>query len=141
LYNHNGELMPGRPPNTAAATAKRAEIGGRLRQLRAALYGTGPFIPGRCVPGLTEFCARFKVTQRTWLNYELGTTMPPELILVLIIETGVSPRWLLTGDGEMFEVPLLESTRAALELGRASCNAVLAELDRVSREQENSGRS
>ena len=36
---------------------------------------------------------------RTWYNYETGVTVPAEVLLEFIDQTGSNPAWLLTGDG------------------------------------------
>ena len=39
---------------------------------------------------------------KTWLHYESGVVMPGRIVLKLIVETSVNPRWLLSGEGPKF---------------------------------------
>jgi transcriptional regulator with XRE-family HTH domain len=48
---------------------------------------------------------RLGITQRRLARIEAGGPIPAELILRLIDVTGVSPRWLLSGEGERFVAP------------------------------------
>jgi hypothetical protein len=81
----------------AATRKSRLEMGERLGAIRRALNGGsanrkffGPFVSALNIP------------TRTWYGYEHGHAPPPEIILRLILEFRVSPRWLLNGEGEMF---------------------------------------
>ncbi len=40
--------------------------------------------------------------RQTWRNYEAGCTIPAQVILEFILQTGANPRWLLTGEGEKY---------------------------------------
>jgi hypothetical protein len=42
------------------------------------------------------------VPERTWENYEAGVVIPALVILRFVEETGVSPRWLRTGEGDKY---------------------------------------
>lgn len=65
----------------------------RVREVREDLYGEhgGPLL-----------AASLGLPYRTWFNYELGSTIPAEVILRFIVATGASPHWLLTGEGPRF---------------------------------------
>ena len=39
---------------------------------------------------------------RTWYNYETGVTVPAEVLLGFIEQTGANPIWLLTGEGPKY---------------------------------------
>jgi hypothetical protein len=39
---------------------------------------------------------------RTWYNYETGVTVPAEVLLGFIDQTGANPTWLLTGEGARY---------------------------------------
>lgn len=61
----------------------------RLRQVRTELYGEdgGPVL-----------ASVLRLPLRTWMNYELGVTVPGPVVLRFIEVTGACPRWLLTGE-------------------------------------------
>jgi hypothetical protein len=65
----------------------------RVREIRRELFGEsgGPLLADV-----------LQVPARTWMNYEAGVTVPAPVILRLIDATGVSPRWLLTGQGPKY---------------------------------------
>ena len=92
----------GRMAISAQKRVERAAIGERLKMLRRAIYG------GRGsaqVAGETDLAHRLGTQTRTLLNWEGGQAMPIETTLRLISITGVSPAWLLTGEGRMFSAP------------------------------------
>lgn len=68
----------------------KAEIASRLREIRQELFGEH---------GGPELARRLGLPARTWYNYETGVTVPAEVLLGFIEQTGVSPIWLLTGNG------------------------------------------
>jgi Helix-turn-helix domain len=72
---------------------KNAKIGltRRIREIRRDRYGEDG--------GANRLANAIGVSGRNWLNYEAGVTMPGEVILRLIEIVGVSPHWLLTGEG------------------------------------------
>ncbi|MEO6810403.1 MAG: S24 family peptidase, partial [Isosphaeraceae bacterium] len=39
---------------------------------------------------------------RTWYNYETGVTVPAEVLLAFIDQTGTNPHWLLNGEGPKY---------------------------------------
>jgi hypothetical protein len=87
-------------------TQERDGLGRRLRQVRMDLYGEngGPML-----------AEALRLPIRTWINYELGITVPALVMLRFIELTGACPHWLLTG-----ELPRYR------ELGGASCPNPLA---------------
>ena len=50
------------------------------------------------------------VPHRTWAHFESGVAIPATTILDFIAATGVSPRWLATGEGEKFTGTLADRT-------------------------------
>jgi hypothetical protein len=73
--------------STSADLARRV---GEIRREVFGEYGT---------PILAEAIG---IPARTWANFESGVTLPAPVVLGLIEVTGVSPRWLYTGEGEKF---------------------------------------
>lgn len=71
----------------------QADLAQRVREVREDLYGEH---------GAQFLADGIGLPLRTWANYERGVTIPAEIILMLIDETGVSPRWLLTGRGPKY---------------------------------------
>ena len=65
-------------------------ISDRLREVRQELFGEH---------GGPELARRLNLPARTWYNYETGVTVPAEILLAFIEQTGVNPVWLLTGEG------------------------------------------
>ncbi len=72
---------------------RQADLARRVREIREELFGDGG------VPLLTE---ALDLPARTWSNYEAGVTIPAAVILRFIEVCGVSPHWLLTGEGQPF---------------------------------------
>jgi hypothetical protein len=52
--------------------------------------------------GGPELARRLDLPARTWYNYETGVTVPAEVMLSFIDQTGVNPAWLLNGDGFVY---------------------------------------
>lgn len=52
--------------------------------------------------GGPELARRLNLPARTWYNYETGVTVPAEVLLAFIDQTGANPVWLLSGEGERF---------------------------------------
>ena len=71
----------------------KARISQRLREVRQELYGEH---------GGPELARRLNLPARTWYNYETGVTVPAEVLLGFIEQTGTNPVWLLTGVGQKF---------------------------------------
>lgn len=72
---------------------ERKAIGERLRALRIARCGES---------GSRTFARELHVPDRSWANYERGTAISGEVLLRVMILTGVSPQWLYDGTGPMF---------------------------------------
>ncbi|WP_428700172.1 helix-turn-helix domain-containing protein [Stappia sp.] len=53
-----------------------------------------------------EFSERAGLNKSTLANYERGEAEPPASALSAYVRLGVSLEWLVTGEGEMFAVPL-----------------------------------
>jgi hypothetical protein len=64
-----------------------------LREIRQELFGqhSGP-----------ELARRLCLPARTWYHYETGVTVPAEVLLRFLEQNGVSPTWLLTGQGPRY---------------------------------------
>jgi phage repressor protein C with HTH and peptisase S24 domain len=71
----------------------KAQVSGRLREVRQELFGDH---------GGPDLARRLNLPARTWYNYETGVTVPAEVLLGFIDQTGANPRWLLTGEGSRF---------------------------------------
>ncbi len=79
---------------------------------------------------------RLNLPARTWYNYETGVTVPAEVLLGFIEQTGANPEWLLSGEGSRFrhasddrwisDLSPVEMIRRGLEkLERASNEAIV----------------
>ena len=71
----------------------KAQVSGRLREIRQELFGDH---------GGPDLARRLNLPARTWYNYETGVTVPAEVLLGFIDQTGANPRWILTGEGAKF---------------------------------------
>jgi hypothetical protein len=71
----------------------KASLSRRLREIRQEIFGDH---------GGPELARRLNLPARTWYNYETGVTVPAEVLLGFIEQTGVSPEWLLSGEGPRF---------------------------------------
>ena len=76
--------MPGKGPVALAR---------RLRDVREDFQRDGPG---------SLLVRSLGVSERRWAGYEAGATVPGTVILRLIMLTGVSPKWLLNGDGPRY---------------------------------------
>ena len=74
---------------------RRKKIGKRLRRIRKRIALSGTWERG------LEIVARLGVRPDTWYGYERGNAIPGDIVLRLIVELGISPRWLLTGHGRI----------------------------------------
>ena len=77
-------------PNRARARNRLAE---RLKVIRIEKFGEH---------GGPELARQLEIPAETWCNYEMGVTVPAEVILRFIELTSVDPRWLLFGLGEEY---------------------------------------
>lgn len=71
----------------------KALISSRLREVRQEMFGEH---------GGPELARRLNIPARTWYNYETGVTVPAEVLLGFIDQTGTNPVWLLTGEGPKY---------------------------------------
>ena len=65
----------------------------RLKKVRVELFGEH---------GGPQLAHLLGIPARTWYNYEIGVTVPAEVMLRFIEVTLVEPRWLLSGQGEKY---------------------------------------
>jgi transcriptional regulator with XRE-family HTH domain len=77
----------------ANVKTQHADLAQRAREVREDLYGED---------GAQSLADALGLPLRTWSNYERGVTIPAIIILKLIDATGVSPRWLRTGQGPKY---------------------------------------
>lgn len=71
----------------------KASLSRRLREIRQELFGDH---------GGPELARRLSLPARTWYNYETGVTVPAEVLLGFIDQTGANPDWLLSGEGSKY---------------------------------------
>jgi hypothetical protein len=83
----------------------KAQLSARLREIRTELFGPH---------GGPELARRLNLPARQWYNYETGVTVPAEVLLAFLDQTGANPVWLFTGEGPRYsraapcaEVPLI----------------------------------
>jgi hypothetical protein len=71
----------------------KVSLSRRLREIRQEIFGDH---------GGPELARRLNLPARTWYNYETGVTVPAEVLLGFIEQTGANPIWLLTGEGPRY---------------------------------------
>jgi Peptidase S24-like len=71
----------------------KALLSRRLREIRQELFGDH---------GGPELARRLSLPARTWYNYETGVTVPAEVLLGFIEQTGANPMYLITGEGPRY---------------------------------------
>jgi hypothetical protein len=71
----------------------KASLSRRLREIRQEIFGEH---------GGPELARRLSLPARTWYNYETGVTVPAEVLLGFIEQTGANPTWLLNGEGPRY---------------------------------------
>lgn len=71
----------------------KASLSRRLREIRQELFGDH---------GGPELARRLELPARTWYNYETGVTVPAEVLLAFIEQTGANPSYLLSGEGQRY---------------------------------------
>jgi hypothetical protein len=71
----------------------KASLSRRLREIRQELFGDH---------GGPELARRLNLPARTWYNYETGVTVPAEILLSFIEQTGVNPMYLISGEGPRY---------------------------------------
>jgi Peptidase S24-like len=74
----------------------KASVSRRLREIREEIFGEH---------GGPELARRLNLPARTWYNYESGVTVPAEVLLDFIEQTGANPLWLLNGHGQKYHHP------------------------------------
>jgi transcriptional regulator with XRE-family HTH domain len=94
-----------RKKTPALRVTRKAQIAMRLREIRQELFGEH---------GGPELARRLGLPARTWYNYESGVTVPGEVLLAFIDQTGTNPLWLHTGEGERFRRGLEDQILADL---------------------------
>jgi len=83
----------------------KASVSRRLREIRQEKFGDH---------GGPELARRLNLPARTWYNYETGVTVPAEILLAFIDETGANPLYLLSGEGSKYRSGLEDTTLADL---------------------------
>src|SRR4051794_20606353 len=83
----------------------KAALSRRLREVRNDLFGEH---------GGPELARRLGLPARTWYNYETGVTVPAEVLLTFIDQTGANPVWLLTGESPRYRRGQSDASLAAL---------------------------
>jgi hypothetical protein len=71
----------------------KASLSRRLREIRQELFGDH---------GGPELARRLNLPARTWYNYETGVTVPAEVLLGFIEQTGANPMYLISGEGPKY---------------------------------------
>jgi hypothetical protein len=105
----------------------KASLSRRLREIRQELFGDH---------GGPELARRLSLPARTWYNYETGVTVPAEVLLAFIEQTGANPAYLISGEGPRYsqaaddrmlsDLSPVELIRRGLEkLERASQKAII----------------
>ena len=79
--------------NAPESTAVKSALAARLHIIRVERFGER---------GGSEMARRLGVPVRTWYNYEIGVTVPAEVLLCFLEVTGVEPGWLLSGEGPRY---------------------------------------
>ena len=74
----------------------KASLSRRLREIRQELFGDH---------GGPELARRLNLPARTWYNYETGVTVPAEVLLGFIEQTGANPMYLISGEGPRIAGP------------------------------------
>lgn len=74
----------------------KASLSRRLREIRQELFGDH---------GGPELARRLNLPARTWYNYETGVTVPAEVLLSFIEQTGANPIYLISGEGTKYRLP------------------------------------
>jgi transcriptional regulator with XRE-family HTH domain len=71
----------------------KASLSRRLREIRQELFGDH---------GGPELARRLGLPARTWYNYETGVTVPAEVLLGFIEQTGANPTYLISVEGSRY---------------------------------------
>ncbi len=100
------------PPESVRLKSQLAE---RLRSIRVELYGER---------GGPELARQLEIPNRTWYNYEIGVTVPAEILLRFLEVTAVEPHWLLHGEGAKFRAKSAAGDRSASQPASSSGNSL-----------------
>jgi SOS-response transcriptional repressor LexA len=115
----------------------KASLSRRLREIRQEIFGEH---------GGPELARRLNLPARTWYNYETGVTVPAEVLLGFIEQTGANPMWLLNGEGSRYrhsnedrlisELTPVELIRRGLEeLERSTSESVIIAPENLTSDQ------
>lgn len=88
-----GSFTVARKKTSKVRVNVKASLSRRLREVRQEIFGEH---------GGPELARRLGLPARTWYNYETGVTVPAEVLLGFIEQTGANPIWLLTGEGPRY---------------------------------------
>jgi hypothetical protein len=88
-------MLMGQRETGADLEDQKAGFARRIREVRVELYGESG------APALAEV---MDVPCQTWKNYEAGVAMPALIALRFLEATGMSPEWLLSGNGPRYRV-------------------------------------
>ncbi len=69
--------------------------------------------------GGSELARLLTLPAGTWYNYEMGVTVPAEVILHFIEVTGVEPKWLMRGLGDKYRYRTPGASIDRFQSGRA----------------------
>lgn len=94
-----------RKKNAPESVRVKSQLAERLRTIRVELYGDR---------GGPELARQLEIPNRTWYNYEIGVTVPAEILLRFLEVTSVEPHWLLHGDGPRFRTASAQAEPAAV---------------------------
>jgi hypothetical protein len=92
-FPHAGLSAVARKKTPKIRVNVKASLSRRLREVRQELFGEH---------GGPELARRLSLPARTWYNYETGVTVPAEVLLGFIEQTGTNPAWLLNGEGPKY---------------------------------------
>jgi hypothetical protein len=82
-----------RKKNTPGKDQAKHAFSKRLEEVRVELFGDR---------GAPDLAGLLGIPTDTWYNFEMGVTIPAEVILRFIEVTSVEPKWLLSGQGEKY---------------------------------------
>lgn len=83
--------------NSPEIQQTKCDLAERLREVRTEIFGER---------GGPELSRQLGLPVRTWYNYEVGVTVPAEVLLRFVELTNVEPIWLLHGRGPKFRKSL-----------------------------------
>jgi predicted ester cyclase len=119
-------LREGPDEQRARDQKNRQDLSARLRLIREEICGAH---------GGPEMARRLNIPARTWYNYETGVTVPADVLLAFLDNTGVDPHWLMTGDEPKYRCDNNISGLSPIELLRRG----LEKLEEVSRDAGGGG--